>query len=242
MADYYNRLGIAPDAPPEAVRQAFRTRARAVHPDAHPHLPPAEREALQRQFILLAQAYETLSDPARRARYDRERAAADAARSRAHPHARTAGPRTGRRAGGSAGTAAGPPPREESLDDLLRDVERLLRPFGLSLRRPFEELLEALLDWARALFREVSEAWERGAEAAGTARSRSGGADASESADPREEGQDTARGRAQDAAAVQRELDALKRRVRRHGPTPRGRAPGVEEELRRLKQRLGREG
>ncbi|NIP74347.1 MAG: DnaJ domain-containing protein, partial [Gammaproteobacteria bacterium] len=76
MADYYNLLGVAPDASPDALRRAYRARAKAVHPDAHPHDDPARRTARKREFVALARAYETLRDPARRASYDRRLAGA----------------------------------------------------------------------------------------------------------------------------------------------------------------------
>src|SRR3989304_6174676 len=95
MADYYNLLRVPPEAPPEAIRAAFRREAKACHPDAHPPAAPEARAALERRFILLAQAYDTLSDPARRRAYDR----------RAYDRVRSAG------GGGRDGAAqAGPAP------------------------------------------------------------------------------------------------------------------------------------
>ena len=43
-------------------------------------------------------------------------------------------------------------------DDLLGDVEDLLGRFGLSLKQPFEVLLERLMEWAREIFKGVLEA------------------------------------------------------------------------------------
>lgn len=63
--DYYDVLGVAENATPEQLRQAFRRQARASHPDT------GGDEA---QFRLVRQAYETLSNPRDRATYDRERA------------------------------------------------------------------------------------------------------------------------------------------------------------------------
>lgn len=62
MADLYGVLGLRPDAAPEDIKRAYRRKAREHHPDAG---GDAER------FKDVTHAYEVLSDPERRARYDR---------------------------------------------------------------------------------------------------------------------------------------------------------------------------
>jgi len=61
---YYDVLGIAPDASPEQVKAAYRLKVRAIHPDRLDGPPDPE------PFKLVRRAYEVLSDPAERARYD----------------------------------------------------------------------------------------------------------------------------------------------------------------------------
>ncbi|MBI4084007.1 MAG: J domain-containing protein [Candidatus Lambdaproteobacteria bacterium] len=113
--DHYNVLGVEPGASAERIRAAYRRAAKGVHPDSHPHLSGAARAAMERRFIQLAQAYQTLADPARRAAYDRERAQSRPAPGPA-PRPATAAGRGSADARESArrARAAEPPPRPSS--------------------------------------------------------------------------------------------------------------------------------
>lgn len=64
--DYYDVLGVPRDADEAAIKKAFRRLARELHPDVNRHDPDAEDK-----FKAAAEAYEVLSDPNRRATYDR---------------------------------------------------------------------------------------------------------------------------------------------------------------------------
>jgi molecular chaperone DnaJ len=64
--DPYEVLGVERDAPEQQVKKAFRGLARELHPDVNAHDPDAEEK-----FKEAAEAYEILSDPERRATYDR---------------------------------------------------------------------------------------------------------------------------------------------------------------------------
>lgn len=66
MADFYELLGVDRTASGEQIKRAYRKRARELHPDANPDDPRAEE-----QFKELSRAYEVLSDPDQRSRYDR---------------------------------------------------------------------------------------------------------------------------------------------------------------------------
>jgi molecular chaperone DnaJ len=64
--DYYEVLGVSRDADDATIKKAFRRLARELHPDVNTDDPRAEDK-----FKEAAEAYEVLSDPDRRATYDR---------------------------------------------------------------------------------------------------------------------------------------------------------------------------
>jgi curved DNA-binding protein len=63
--DYYSILGITKTATPEEIKQAFRKLARKYHPDVNPGNKQAEAK-----FKEVNEAYEVLSDPDKRKKYD----------------------------------------------------------------------------------------------------------------------------------------------------------------------------
>ena len=65
-ADYYEILQISPNADPETIHRVYRIMAARFHPD-NPTTGSLER------FLLLREAYQTLSDPVLRAEYDASR-------------------------------------------------------------------------------------------------------------------------------------------------------------------------
>lgn len=64
--DYYNILGVSKTATAEDIKKAYRKKARKLHPDLNPN----DKEA-QRKFQELNEANEVLSDPEKRAKYDK---------------------------------------------------------------------------------------------------------------------------------------------------------------------------
>ena len=65
FVDYYKILGVDKNIPQKDVRVAYRERAKQFHPDLHPNDPKAKAK-----FQALNEAYEVISDPDKRAKYD----------------------------------------------------------------------------------------------------------------------------------------------------------------------------
>lgn len=104
--DYYNILGVPRDASQEDVKRAYRNLALRWHPDRNADDPEAGR-----RFKDISEAYRTLGDPERRARYDRM---------------------------GPLYTEDGRPPRPEDLGEVMGTVWKNL--FGRKTREPGEDL------------------------------------------------------------------------------------------------------
>jgi len=64
--DYYEILGVSRDASGEAIKRAYRGLAREHHPDV-----ARDKSKAEHHFKEINEAYEVLSDPQKRAQYDR---------------------------------------------------------------------------------------------------------------------------------------------------------------------------
>ena len=68
--NFYEELGVAADASPEEIRDAFRSLARLLHPDQQTDLQL--KKMAESQMRKLNPIYAVLSDPERRRRYDED--------------------------------------------------------------------------------------------------------------------------------------------------------------------------
>jgi molecular chaperone DnaJ len=119
--DLYALLEVSRNATTEEIKKAYRRLARSLHPDANPDNPAAEA-----QFKEVAQAYEILSDPEKRARYDRFGTTGSAASGAGDPFGGFGGGGLGDifdaffgGGGGGGGRGQGGPPRGIDLEVAL---------------------------------------------------------------------------------------------------------------------------
>ena len=115
MEDPYKTLGIAKDAKPEDIRKAYRKLAKKHHPDLNPGDKTAEEK-----FKTASAANELLSDPDKRARFDRGEIDASGAEARPQQTYR-------HYAEAAAGERYGNPFSSGSFEDLFGDAFRQAR-------------------------------------------------------------------------------------------------------------------
>ena len=66
MKDYYTTLGVARDSSVRQIKRTYKKLAKQWHPDLHPQDPACRDKILE-----INEAYEILSDRAKRQAYDR---------------------------------------------------------------------------------------------------------------------------------------------------------------------------
>jgi len=124
---HYEVLGIPADAAAAEVRRAHRQLAQVLHPDRHAGATEHERALAERRMREVNAAWTALSDPGRRAEYDRSLRAA-----RTSP-----GPATAHRAGPTMGPAAARfVPDDAQPDDAEVEPDLPAHQFWLLRRGP----------------------------------------------------------------------------------------------------------
>lgn len=109
--DFYQVLGVSKDVPAEQLKKAYRKLARENHPDSNPG-DSAQAKSKQEKFKAIAEAYDVVGDPEKRAKYDEMRSLVGSGR--------------GGFPGGFSGGGAG----GFDLNDLLRQSGGLGDVFG----------------------------------------------------------------------------------------------------------------
>lgn len=142
MRSPYDILGLKPGADAEDIRKAFRKLAKKLHPDVN----PGDKQAESR-FKDLNAAYEFLSDPVRRGRFDRGEIDADGRETFTRAYADAHGPGHG---AGDFRFAFGGEPPEEIFEHLFGQRFAGSRSRGEDVRlRMVVELTDAALGAVR---------------------------------------------------------------------------------------------
>ena len=68
--DYYEVLGVSKNATPDELKKAYRKLAIKYHPDRQQGKTDAEKKEAEEKFKEAAEAYDVLSHPDKRQRYD----------------------------------------------------------------------------------------------------------------------------------------------------------------------------
>ena len=68
--DFYKTLGVSKTASPDDIKKAYRKLARQHHPDANSGHGDADRDRAETKFKEISEAYDVLSDPQMRRKYD----------------------------------------------------------------------------------------------------------------------------------------------------------------------------
>lgn len=123
---HYTILGVAPRATSKEIRVAYLNLARALHPDRVRSGSPGEQRLAERRMREVNEAYEVLSDTAKRQSYDRARSTSPGGN--AASANRTGSPTNS----GSSGAGPTPPrprgnPERFDADPAWRDDEGRLR-------------------------------------------------------------------------------------------------------------------
>ena len=163
MENYYKLFEVPNDADISTLRSAFRKKAKSCHPDLFQHVSPEERKNLQKKFVRLSQAYETLADPKKRQFFDQRlrKSSVKAGQQNVKEYRSTSNSSSSRnnfKQNSTFSRSNYKSTSEESgdtLEDLIRDVEEVLGRFGLNFKDP----LEMLVDWAQEVYQELTGAF-----------------------------------------------------------------------------------
>ena len=159
MDNYYKLFEVNNDADISELRSAFRKKAKSCHPDLFQHVSPEERKNLQKKFVRLSQAYEILADPKKRKLFDlrlREYCIRHQENDKEYRKTSDSSSHTDNFKKYSSFSQNNyksfSDESEDTLENLIIDVEKILSKFDLNFKDP----LEMLVNWAREIYQDLA--------------------------------------------------------------------------------------
>jgi len=159
MENYYKLFEVPNDADISELRSAFRKKAKLCHPDLFQHVSPEERKNLQKKFIRLSQAYETLADPKKRQQFDLRLRESYLRHQQNFKECRKTSDSSSYTDNFKKYSSfsqnnykSTSEESEDTLENLIIDVEKILSQFDLNFKDP----LEMLVDWAQEIYHDLA--------------------------------------------------------------------------------------
>lgn len=137
---HYDLLEVSPGATTAEIKQSFRRLAKAFHPDRHTNSP--QQAQFLKKFQGISAAYEVLSDDHKRRVYDQVLRYGPASRTNHQGPDRTA--RTEAAQKQYHKTRQQEPPREENLDEWVKQVYTPINKILNSIIKPIRAQIKAL--------------------------------------------------------------------------------------------------
>jgi len=160
MENYYTLLGIPQDADISLIRSSFRNKVKTCHPDLFRNTSEKEQKKLQQKFVRLSQAYETLANPKKRRLFDCHlkdiisdtQQTSDQKKQRSSSYSSEINNLNNKSRFSKESNKSAFSEKEDTLEDLIDDIKKIMDQFGV----PFRDPLEILVEWGMNIFHEIT--------------------------------------------------------------------------------------
>tara|TARA_B100000700_G_C14996657_1_gene834184 strand:- start:63 stop:776 length:714 start_codon:yes stop_codon:yes gene_type:complete len=161
MENYYKLLGLPKNAKISLIKSSFRKKAKSCHPDLFQNASEKELKYQQKLFVKLSQAYEILSDSKKRRIYDNHlknisnntQQTNDQKKQRTSSFSSKTSNLNSKNRFNSDYKKFYKQETEDSLDNLIDDIKKMMDQLEVKYRDP----LEMLVEWAKKIFKEITE-------------------------------------------------------------------------------------
>jgi len=165
MENYYKLLGVPKNAKLSLIKGSFRKKAKSCHPDLFQNTSEKERKNKQKLFVKLSQAYETLADSKKRKVYDTHlkdfsnntQQSNDQKKQRTSSFSSKTNNFNSKNRFYKDYKKYNKQKTEDSLENLITDIKKMMDQFEINYRDP----LEMLVEWAKNIFEEITEDFDK---------------------------------------------------------------------------------